>query len=180
MTNTAFRTDRILAVCAIITAVVAVAIAVYEARITREHQKISVWPYLMPYNSLPTGGPYTLNVTNRGIGPARIGRVTVRVDGEPRRNWADVVHTLIDARPDFVYSSIRRGTVILPGATVELIRVPAGDDAIRVWRALQTHRFQMEICYCSLYGECWVATGGPEEPPPVRACHADPDAEFGL
>ncbi|HEX8431606.1 MAG TPA: hypothetical protein VF625_09970, partial [Longimicrobium sp.] len=78
--------DRILSVCAIVAAVAAVAVAVYEARIDRAHQRVSVWPYLQQSNSLTEGSPYRRVVSNAGIGPARIRSFQVRVDGKPRRN----------------------------------------------------------------------------------------------
>ena len=85
--------DRVLSVSAIVAAIAAVAVAVYEARLEREHQRVSVWPYVSQFNSW-VGGRYTRNVSNVGLGPALVRSFEVRVDGRPRQRWRDVIRAL--------------------------------------------------------------------------------------
>ncbi len=179
MKNTT-RVDRLLSVCAIIAAITAVAIAVYEARITREYQKISVWPYVMQYNEhIPGQTDYTRNIANNGIGPAVIRSFRVYVDGEPQQNWNGVLNALIgEQEPALIYSSMHRGKVLLPGVAEAIMRLPAGERATRFWQATQGGRFVTQLCYCSLYDECWVARGGAGEPEAVRECAVGLAGEF--
>ncbi len=171
--------DRILSISAIVAAIAAVAVAVYEARIGREHQKVSVWPYLNQFNTLAPGLPYTRNIQNVGIGPALVRSVQVRVDGRPVQRWSEIVRALTGREaPDLIYSSLHRGSVILPGSTLELLRLPPGETATRFWQAVQTDRFSMRVCYCSLYQDCWISDNQQDEPQSVRQCRTDAQVEF--
>ena len=172
-------TDRIMAVSAIIVAAASLTVAVYEAHINREYQKISVWPYLSQSNTLVPGEPYTRNMSNFGVGPALVKSVQVSVDGTPRRDWAEVSRALIGkAVPELVYSSIHSGSVLLPDKTVSVLKIPPGDAALRFWEQAQTERFSIRVCYCSLYDDCWVHDSRAEEPSPVSACRVEADKEF--
>ena len=43
--------EAISSFCAIFIAVIALGVAVYEAKVTRKHQEFSVWPHLIFYNT---------------------------------------------------------------------------------------------------------------------------------
>jgi hypothetical protein len=170
--------DRWLSVAAAIGAICAVAIAVYQAALAREQQRASAWPFLAQSNSYLTGQPYTRQIENQGVGPARVRSFRVIVDGKPARTWSKVVRGLIDQPdPGLVYSSFGRGRVIPAGATRVLLTLPPGDPARSFWQAAQT-RLETIVCYCSVYDECWRADSRAKEPEPVRACDEDPTAEF--
>jgi hypothetical protein len=172
-------TDRIMAISAIIVAAASLMVAAYEARVNREYQKISVWPYVTQANAMVPGEPYTRNVSNLGVGPALIKSFQVRVDGAPRRDWAEVSRALTGKPiPDLVYSSLRAGSVLLPDKTVTVIRIPPGDAAVQFWEQAQTERLSIRVCYCSLYGECWLNDSRSGEPSSVGACPVEVDKEF--
>ena len=161
-----------------ISAIAAVVIAVYEARITREHQKASVWPSLSQYNT-GVGGRYTREVENRGLGPAMVRSFEVRVDGAVQRSWSDVVEKLTgESKSDYVYSSFGRGTVLLPGRSMRLVDIPWEPLGQRVHREVNQDRLVTRICYCSVYGDCWLDDSGADEPEPVSACSAQPEDQF--
>ena len=163
--------DRIVSGAAMFVALASLAIALYEVRMMREHDRVSVWPYLTVFNS-DSGGVYTFNAQNVGIGPALIRSFEISVDGKPRRNWGEVVDQLgvdISGIPS-TYSSFGTGTVLLPGAKTKLLELGPGGASEGFHRAAQ-HRMDARICYCSLYQQCWLvdhATAA--EPQPVRAC----------
>jgi hypothetical protein len=175
------RTDRLLSVCAVIVAVSSVAVAVYQTRIMREQQKASAWPHVAQWNSLPRGGSYTRTVENSGIGPALVGAFQVRVDGIPRHDWGSVVRALTGTTGDggLVYSSLGQGTVLLPGTSRAVLTLPPGPLATGFWQQAQT-RLDTRVCYCSVYGDCWIAVDSVKAraPRPVRACVADSSADF--
>ena len=172
------RLDRWLSAAAAIGAICAVAIALYQAALAREQQRASAWPYLSQSNNYVTGQPYRRLLENQGIGPARVRNFQVRVDDKPAHSWSEAVSTLT-GQPDsgLIYSSLGRGSVLPPGATLELLRVPPGDQARRFWLAAQT-RLATVACYCSVYNECWNADSRADEPVPVRACVDDSAANF--
>lgn len=170
--------DRILSVAAIISAIAAVAIAVYEAHITRAHQKASVWPYVRQYNT-GVQGVYTREVENVGLGPALIRSVQVRVDGQVRTSWREVIHALTgEEESDFTYGSFGRGSVLLPGRPYRMLVLPWDLLGRRVHREVNADRLSTRICYCSVYGDCWVDESTAPEPEPVGACEPDPALEF--
>lgn len=173
------RLDRWLSIAAAVGAVCAVAIAVYQAALAREQQRASAWPFLAQSNSYVVGQPYTRQIENQGVGPARVRSFHVLVDGKPARTWSDVVRALTN-QPDsgLAYSSFGRGKVIPAGATRVLLSLPAGNQAQVFWQAAQT-RLESVVCYCSVYDQCWQADTRATEPVAVKACADDPAAEFG-
>ena len=173
------RVDRWLSMAAAVGAICAVAISLYQAALAREQQRASAWPYLNQSNSYVPGQPYTRQVENQGVGPARIRSFEVLVDGRPVRTWDDAVRALTGkADPGLVYSSFGRGSVVPPGTTLTLLRLPPGNQAGVFWEGVQT-RLETVICYCSIYEECWQTATRADEPVAVRACRHDSTTAFG-
>ena len=173
------RVDRWLSIAAGIGAICAVAISVYQAALAREQQRASAWPYLNQSNSYVTGQPYTRQVENQGVGPARIRSFEVLVDGRPVDNWSDAVRALT-GQPDsgLVYTSFGRGSVLPPGTVRTLLQLPPGNQARLFWDGAQT-RLETVICYCSIYDECWQADTRAKEPVEVRSCRHNSRTAFG-
>jgi hypothetical protein len=170
--------DRWLSIAAAIGALCAVAISLYQAALSREQQRASAWPYLAQSNSYVPAQPYTRDVANEGVGPARIRSFEVLVDGRPVRSWSAAVRTLTGKTDSgLVYSSLRRGSVLPPGSSRTLLRIPPGEQARAFWEAAQS-RLETVICYCSIYDECWVGDTRTAEPAAVRTCTADTTAAF--
>src|SRR5215813_2198104 len=84
--------NRIVSGSATFIAIVALATAVYQARLSHDQAKASVWPYLVQGNSSNNG--YSRIVQNVGLGPAMIRGFEVLVDGKPTRNWTEVATRL--------------------------------------------------------------------------------------
>lgn len=173
--------DRVLSGAAMFVALSSLAIAVYEASMTRQHDKISVWPYVSAFNS-DSGGVYTYNVRNVGLGPALVRSFQVSVDGKRRANWGEVVDALgLDPRgtPN-AYTSFGRGTVLLPAARVAILQVGPGPAAAPFHKAFGQH-VRVRVCYCSLYDDCWVFDDArQQEPQSVSDCPSGPAADFAL
>ena len=170
-------TDRIMAVSAIVAALAAVLVAAYEARINREYQRISVWPRIQQSDSY-FANQYTRNVTNVGLGPAMVRSVEIRVDGNICRTWGKVIDALLKRRITTVTSWLHDGAVLVPNKDIEVLKIPAGDDARAFSEAAQTDRLSIRICYSSLYGESWMSDSASQEPTRVAQCVSDPDKEF--
>jgi len=162
--------DRIVSGSAMFVALSSLAIALYEVRMMREHDRLSVWPYVSVGNS-DSGGVYSYNVRNAGIGPALIRTFELVVDGKPQKNWGDAVDLFgvdVHGAPSS-YSHIGKGTVLLPGATLKLLEI-GGEPGQAFHRALHG-RMDTRICYCSLYEQCWLVNSSTsDEPQPVDRC----------
>jgi len=179
--------DRVLSASAGLVALSALAVTVYQTYILREQQRMSAWPYLTLYNSTSEGA--SRFAKNVGLGPALVRSVVVRVDGRPVTSWAEALaaavgDTAFDALrraeggASIVTSTLGRGSVLLPGVPLEQLRVTGGPLAARLVPALHADRVVTEVCYCSLYRDCWTASSATEEPVSVAACTADAARQF--
>ena len=100
-----------------------------------------------------------IQIDNDGVGPARIESVTMTVDGKPVRNWKDVFRALYgDAKVDATYSQVY-GKVLPPNTnretTIEAVHLFDPEQARAFFAARD--RFDMAICYCSVYDDCWIS-----------------------
>ncbi len=169
-------TNRIVSGSATMIAVIALATGVYQARLSRDQAKASVWPYLVQGNSGNNG--YSRIVQNVGLGPAMIRGFEVLVDGKPTRNWADVAAKL-GIQPTWRgkrSTTLRAGLVVPIGALIELLNLPDTTDA-RMMRGAIDH-LQTWVCFCSLYGDCWENRSDDYESRRVKACVDDPTRRF--
>jgi hypothetical protein len=169
-------TNRIVSGSATMIAVIALATALYQARLSRDQAKASVWPYLVQGNSSNDG--YSRIVQNVGLGPAMIRGFEVFVDGKPTRNWAEAAAKL-GIHPSWRgkrSTTFRAGLVVPTGALIELLNLPDTADE-RMIRGSIGH-LQTWICFCSLYGDCWENRSDDFESRRVKACVDDPARRF--
>lgn len=162
------QVDRITSVAAIVTAVAAVGIGVYQAHITREQQKKSAWPYLFQANTYDFHR-YERIVENRGLGPALVRSFRVEVGDSVYGDWPSVVHAVLGYTPQrIVTSSLHDGMVLLPGHRTAVLTLPDSADA----RAFESRdsALRTTVCYCSLYDDCWVFRSRDRRPRPVGDC----------
>ena len=143
--------QTLVGLSAIILSVCALGVSIYQAKIMRETQRATVWPFIeiLPSNY---GGETSLGVYNKGIGPAMIQTVYLTVDDKPFQNWRQLFdHYATDDKIPFTWSSIS-GRVLAPNDLIKAIQLESEDA-----RAFQSVMGTMElnICYCSVYKECW-------------------------
>jgi hypothetical protein len=95
----------VVAICATVIAVLALAVSVYEARATRRHDRISVRPFLELRVGLRQGSTAGLQLINAGLGPAAITKTVLTLDGDPLGE---------SARRASTYSAASSRSVLLP------------------------------------------------------------------
>jgi hypothetical protein len=189
--------DRRRAIAAELGSVSAVAISflalflgVYQARLMNEQTRLmqsqaraGVWPYISIGYSINDEGEkrgYTWEINNDGVGPARIESVTLSLDGKAMARWKDVFHVLFgNATVPATYSQIY-GKVLPPNTnretTIEALRLFDVEQA-RLFYAAQS-RFDMTICYCSVYDECWIARRQDPNVESVARCDTGGTVQF--
>jgi hypothetical protein len=133
---------------------------------------------------------FRLTVQNQGIGPARIAGVIITVNGQPVPNFNTLVDRccapgLLDAasRGSKQFRGVRNGEVILSTLHDRMIRpsealdafdwrVTAANEPIinRLKQGFASNRINTEICYCSVFDDCWVRTDDDQRPVPVKQC----------
>src|SRR4029079_13656542 len=70
-------------------ALLAVCVAGYTAYMQRQQVRAAVWP-IREFDS-SNGPDIHFTVSNKGVGPEIIGHVIVKVDGQPVKNWNEVL-----------------------------------------------------------------------------------------
>ncbi|BDX07967.1 hypothetical protein [Planctobacterium marinum] len=186
--------ELFLSIAALVTAVAAVFIALEqtkvmreEASLERERQKIAVMPSVWVstfINTADGSGEYKLVFANRGLGPAVIERFDISVNGRVAKNWDQLTRILVQEFGD---------DIALDGRVVRSARSPisagmfleAGHDTspfsftsdgqkdLFKLFAGNTQRMDLSLCYCALYGSCYVAKLF-RRPVEIEQCEADP------
>lgn len=150
--------SSLLSVMAILVSLGSMFVYVYQARIMQEQQKASSWPYI---EALPSRGPQGLSliVTNKGTGPAIVKNVILRLGDEEFKSLDSLFKAVTDSSfADFGYSTVNR-RVIAPGEMIEAFMITDEEIGNRISKVLSTRGFEYEICYCSIYKDCWTSKG---------------------
>src|SRR5262245_31056304 len=130
-------TNSVVSASATIIALVALGTGIYQARLSHDQAKASVWPYLIQGNANNNG--YSFVVQNVGVGPAIIRSFEVEVNGHVAKNWKDVASLMgITLNWQGKRSTTFRAGLVLPANSpiVELIELPDSGDA----RQFSAHR----------------------------------------
>lgn len=156
------KSEMVVAFSAIFVSIATLFVYMYQARIMQDQLHTSVWPYVeWLYNNVDN--EFVISVENKGIGPAIIKDVTLKLDStEVGSNSALFRKLLGHADFSFVNSTVE-GRVILPGEKVEMVHVfdsaaARAIDSLLLWNDSK-HTFKLEICYCSVYEDCWKTNG---------------------
>ncbi|HEU0209133.1 MAG TPA: hypothetical protein VFQ78_09145, partial [Candidatus Udaeobacter sp.] len=114
-----------------------------------------------------------LTLSNKGVGPAIIRRVIVKVDDRAVRKWDEAFDRMLGPGKHSFAESDMNGRVL---AADESVTILTSWDANRnpltfnrsnpLWIQMDENRkrIKVEICYCSTLGECWtLRAGGPTQ-----------------
>ncbi len=92
------RTEKISHYAVVVIAICAVVVSVWQGRISerqleieREHNRLTVRPYLDAYYLWEGSSKWTLNLTNEGIGPAIVKSISYFYEGKEYQKWEDVL-----------------------------------------------------------------------------------------
>ena len=181
------RLELIIAVCAVITSVVALVIGWDQARIMRLQQRADIWPMVQvthqtDYDDMSVS--YAIQFDNAGVGPALIDSHYIYIPGAD--DDADF-NALVDyaagdklGEPQTGSSSID-GRVIRQGAALVPIRAdwPATRETTAMLQTRVAKFVSGELepavvfaCYCSILEECWISSTLENQirPKPVKSC----------
>jgi hypothetical protein len=162
------RASRYDAVIATFVGVCALCVSAYTAHVQRQQVRAAVWPILEYETSNAPDIHFTL--ANKGVGPAIIRDVIVRVDGQPMKNWVAVLEKLLGPGKHPAAESDMNGHVLSAGESMTILTPhDANDNPLTfdksnpLWAQMnkERERVTVEICYSSTLGECWTLRGGP-------------------
>ncbi|NVJ98292.1 MAG: hypothetical protein HWE25_09075 [Alphaproteobacteria bacterium] len=177
------KMEMVMSLSAILVAIVAVVVAMYEADINREQARLAVQPSLwmaQNWGVQDENVPYfSLEIRNLGLGPAIVENFTVKYKGRYFKNWDAYLQAVTDGKKimrgddanvrDWSMSTIDPGRVIPAGDSVVPIHLRGDREVVDAMRIAFTSS-ELTICFCSFYGECWQATGLGGRPEPVNRC----------
>jgi hypothetical protein len=160
--------SRYDAVIATFVGFLALCVSGYTAWVQRQQVRAAVWPILEYQTSNAPDIHFTL--ANKGVGPAIIKNVIVKVDDQPVRNWAEVFEKLLGPGQYHGAESDMSGHVFSAGESMT-VYTPYGPDGNPLafdksnsfWVKMNKarDRVTVEISYSSTLGECWTLRGGP-------------------
>jgi hypothetical protein len=174
--------SRYDAVIATLVGFCALCVSGYTAYMQRQQVRGAVWPILQFDSS---NGPIRFTLANKGVGPAIIKHVIVKVDDQPVKNWVEVLDKLLGPGYHPGESSDMGSHVFSAGESINVFtphddaRNPIPfDKSNPLWAKLNAGRSRVtvEICYCSTLGECWTVRGGGTTPNTTTATRRCPDS----
>jgi hypothetical protein len=146
--------STVVAICATLIAVLSLSVAIYEARATRRHDRISVRPFLELRVGLRQGHTAGLQLINAGLGPAVITRTVLTLDGDPLGEFSEASVNLLRGKLKIRPAAVTfRKTILATDYDQFLLSIEAFDRTEHAEFAdLLRHRLGLEIHYESLYG----------------------------
>ena len=165
--------EMIVALAAVVLSVFTVLVGAYSASIDRAYARASVWPRLEMGRSFSQGS-YSYIVSNRGTGPALVEQVRMAVRQQPQQDWQGILdaHGVGEQRR-YAQSQIDARTF----SAGQELQVFHTEDQALIKQLLDPGAppMEVEICYCSIYQQCWTVDQG-NRPMEVERC-AIPEAQ---
>jgi hypothetical protein len=129
----------------------------------RRHKRLSVHPNIgisFYFNDRGAGW----RTVNNGLGPAVVKWFAFYVDGKPQTSWNTILRLLEIPRDGFSLLVPAVGQIKSVGSDSRLLWAEPGiakDQLIK-----NQPRVLVEICYCSIYDDCWLVSDriGSREP----------------
>jgi hypothetical protein len=164
------RASRYDAVIATLVGLLALCVSAYTAYVQRQQVRAAVWP-ILEFDS--SNAPIHFILANKGVGPAIIRHVIVKVDGQPVRNWKEALQRILGPGEHLGSESDMSGRVFAAGESMTVFtpRDPENnplnfDKSNPFWVKMNKERARVtvEICYCSTLDECWTLRAGGSKP----------------
>jgi hypothetical protein len=164
------KPEMIIALCATFISIATLIVYIYQARvmirqaeIMQSQQHISVWPYLETLTTVVSGDKPDeafFEIENKGIGPAIVKQVTIKVDDVVMKDDNELFDAMIGKTDTLsVSTNAVKNRVIASGEKIRIFHI-TGDDLVKRFAiAFQKKKFEYIVCYCSVYNDCWTSNG---------------------
>jgi hypothetical protein len=180
-----------VAVTALITSISSIVLAIGNGKAMDKLVKANSIPYLQgDFSDANLEGDkiLSLDLFNRGVGPAHEKSLRVKVDQHYVRSTNELISASVGLEaaqqahpflPELLKNRVR--TRFIHGGDRQVVfqfaRTP---ENAQFWKRLSDaqDRWDVEFCYCSVFNECWNVTGKWAEPEPVKECRRDEAHEF--
>ena len=164
--NTTHSASRYDAVIATLVGLLALCVSGYTAYMQRQQVRAAVWPILEFDTS--NGPDIHFTISNKGVGPAIIRHVIVKVDGQPVKNWNELLDKFLGREKHRFSESDINGHVFGANESMDVFTPrdsdgnPLTDRSNPLWEKMNEARshVSVEVCYSSTLGESWILRAG--------------------
>lgn len=171
--------QTLTAIGAMLVGVAALFVAWDQGRVMRAQQHGSVYPALQIDGYVNDNGETRevgVRVSNNGVGPAIVESVRILRSGEDQTGASGLVERLPEGYHQSWSSMV--GRIIAPGETVQPLGFSWSGDAHSeadfAAFGQEWFRWDLEICYCSVFERCWMNSTDRSGPPrSVDQCRRD-------
>ena len=155
-----FRPDFIVAMLAVIIGLCTMFVYIYQARIMSKQLHAAVWPYMEIYIFSRDSG-YAIVVENKGVGPAKINRFRIVVDGvEYNDDSVDsILFKVVGKKINRDYTKIE-SRLFSAGENSKFLEFKDVKSLQLLDSAFKHHTITFTICYCSVFDQCWRRENG--------------------
>ena len=153
-----------------------------QADATQKMQQGGALPFISYGTSnadVQTGAPeITLDLANNGVGPALLGPLEIRYEGQAVRNARDLLVRccgLVPGAGQAYAVAPGSGIAVRPGERATILRIARTPNNEAVWDRFDDERWKLRVrsCYCSIFEDCWIIDGAQSRPRPVQSCPAN-------
>lgn len=166
--------EMIIAVSALIVSLITAFASIYSAFIDRAYARSSVWPRLEIHRSYDASKAYfSYGVNNKGTGPAVIKYARLSYNNKVLKSWPDYLQMRTGRAVGHTQSNIG-SKVLSAGESIKPMETRDKDAATLL---PDEDGLQIELCYCSIYDECWLVDRT-NTPTAVAQCTIDEKLRF--
>ena len=159
-----------IAIGALVVSALAMLTSLLQTGIQRNQERAMVWPHVSA-GPRYSGEGFAFAAGNKGLGPALVHHVELRVDGQPVADWPAVLDRVLGPGHGYGWERLQAndlaGTILAANETRVMFGIP-WDERTRAAFGSGS-RVSAALCYCSFLGECWVSGPGLDHPR-VDAC----------
>lgn len=153
------KPELLMAFLAVLISFLTLFVYLYQSSLMKTQQMMSVWPHVT-FGPTWSSDYLALNLINKGVGPALVKGVKVKINEQE----VEGIQNLMDYVPDslqseFNYSSLFPGQVIMVGENIQLFQTSSPKTIGYFLQLLREGKIRIEVCYCSIYEDCWVSSG---------------------
>lgn len=169
------RSDFI-ALIALFISLGAFGVSLYEANILKsqqammqEQQRASVWPYLecsTKYTYDNNLVNIQVDIVNKGVGPAKVEQSTWWLQKQKIDDYSTFTTQLKSLLPSHLEYDLEYGSpdgILSPGDRQRVISIQ-GPRFVQDQSVFRKLDLQYQICYCSIYGDCWTLKDSSKKP----------------
>lgn len=170
-----------IAICSAIIAGCALTVSIWQGYAGRRHSLLSARPYLdIEAHFNQDSAWYGVRIRNEGLGPAIVKGLQLVVDdtvipGNDRDGWMQALQEIDLKKKPYTYNPMPGENIVAHGQELPLFgftaskieELDAREAARKELRSKLPHLL-FEICYCSIYEECFLLRYGYDQPAVAR------------